>query len=128
MYQFKLGPVEAKLFSGDNWSKAQVGICTDRGTSAEMFTGLQAGWRSDHVIAWTAPENTDDVLTIDGVTYTGRILNGLTAESSNDVAPHVITAHQLAARAIRAKKLREAQKVASAVNDIDLTGQDTQTA
>ena len=118
MYQLKLGPFEATVFSGDNWSNLKVGFWTDRGTAAEMFTGLKASVRSDHALAAFGADNPDDVLTIEGVTYTGKIAAGLTTEDSSAAAPHVLTAHQQAARAIRAKRLRDMKQQAAHADNI----------
>lgn len=101
-----LGPIEFRLASGNNWSTAELALVSGRkGGLAQRETAVRAAFKSEHLLELAAEDNPQDAVTIDGVTYTGKKADGIDADS-----PHVLSAQQVAARAIRNQRLREAGK------------------
>lgn len=100
------GPFELRFYSGTGWSTAEAAFVTARkGGAAQRETAIRTAFKSEHLTELCGEDNPHDTAVVDGVTYTGKTVSGLDKDN-----PHVITADQVAARAIRNQKLRAAQQ------------------
>jgi hypothetical protein len=106
--RFNLGPFRARHYTGSNWSHLEIGFATGtKAGGAERFTGITGGFRSDHLLEAFGDENTQDVCTVNGRTYHGRIVQGVDGED------HILTALEVAARAQHAETKRNISKRAN---------------
>ena len=101
MAQISVGPLEFRVYSGSNWSSLELAWVTARTHGqAQRETALRASFKSEHLLEFTGTPNPRDTITVDGTTYQGRSASG---HGGND---HVLTASQVAARALRNEAIR----------------------
>jgi hypothetical protein len=76
-----LGPLALRLYSGNNWSHAELAWVTNRnGGMARRETAINAGFKSDHLTDIIGKENPADLFECPetGTVYFGKIVQGPT--------------------------------------------------
>jgi len=118
-----LGPLELRCYSGStrclgdngepsprlhNWSDVELAFVTSRTRAgfSNRETCVRMSFKSEHLIEAIGEDNPDDVVTINGTTYHGKVVAGA------DGLVHSLTAQQVSIRAEYLMALRESRKLA----------------
>lgn len=94
--EFNIGPVDFRLYSGDNWTHGEIAWVSNRnGGMAYRETAIRAGFKSDHLTDVIAKDNPADVFECpeSGTAYFGKILQTPTGT-------YVISAKEVYTKAI----------------------------
>lgn len=89
--ELNLGPISARLYSGKNWTHAELAFVSNRnGGKARRETAVSAGFKSDHLIDMVGKDNPADSFECPetGTLYFGKIVQtptGVYAISAKDV-------------------------------------------
>jgi hypothetical protein len=89
--ELNLGPISARLYSGKNWTHAELAFVSNRnGGQARRETAVSAGFKSDHLIDMVGKDNPADTFECPetGTLYFGKIVQtptGVYAISAKDV-------------------------------------------
>jgi hypothetical protein len=89
--EINLGPISARLYSGNNWTHAELAFVSNRnGGMARRETAVSAGFKSDHLIDMVGKDNPADSFECPetGTLYFGKIVQtptGVYAISAKDV-------------------------------------------
>lgn len=120
---FSIGPFEIRTLTTGNWTELDFAFVTDRTPSgwATRETAIRTGFKSEHLLELTGEEDPTDTVTIDGVTYHGRIAKGVNGEVHRLSAKHVATkaAYRAALKEAKAAA-RRADQIAGGLDPIDI--------
>ncbi len=89
--ELNLGPISARLYSGSNWTHAELAWVTNRnGGMARRETAINAGFKSEHLLDAVGKDNPADSFECPetGTLYFGKIVQtptGVYAISAKDV-------------------------------------------
>lgn len=107
MPQLSIGPIDIRLFGGENWTNVELAFVTARDAGpASRETTLRAGFKSEHLLEAFGEDDPADALNIDGTTYVGKATKG------PDGVKHTLSAVQVAARVERAQAMRQGLRAA----------------
>lgn len=111
--ELNLGPISARLYSGSNWTHAELAWVTNRnGGKARRETAINAGFKSEHLIDMVGKDNPADLWEdpTTGTVYFGKIVQTPTGV-------YAISAKEVFTRALYEKAckegLNEAEKATS---------------
>ncbi len=88
--ELNLGPISARLYSGSNWTHAELAWVSNRnGGMARRETAINAGFKSDHITDMVGRDNPADTFEdpATGTLYFGKIVSsptGVYAISAKD--------------------------------------------
>lgn len=117
MAEICFGPLAFRVFSGSNWSSLELAWITARKHGqAQRETALRASFKSEHLLELAGTPNPSDTITINGSTYQGRSASGFGGDD------HVLTASQVAARALRNEAIRDRVEQVNRAADAAATG------
>lgn len=108
-----LGPLSFRLYSGSNWSHAEVAFVTNRnGGMARRETAINAGFKSDHLTDMIGKENPADVFECPetGTAYFGKIVQGPTGV-------YTISAREVYTKALYTKAVKQGLAAAETATD-----------
>lgn len=89
--ELNLGPISARLYSGSNWTHAELAWVTNRnGGMARRETAINAGFKSEHLLDTVGKDNPADSFECPetGTLYFGKIVQtptGVYAISAKEV-------------------------------------------
>ena len=89
--ELNLGPISARLYSGSNWTHAELAWVSNRnGGMARRETAINAGFKSDHLTEMAGKDNPADTFECPdtGILYFGKIVSsptGVYAISAKEV-------------------------------------------
>ena len=111
--ELNLGPISARLYSGSNWTHAELAWVTNRnGGKARRETAINAGFKSEHLIDMVGKDLPSDTFECPetGTLFFGKIVQTPTGT-------YVISAKDVYTRAVYERVckegLQEAEKVTS---------------
>ena len=118
MPQLDLGPLSFRLYSGKNWTHAEVAFVTNRnGGMARRETAINAGFKSEHLIELAGTENPADKFICP---TTGQEIFGRIVQTPTGV--YTISAAEVYTRNLYAKAVKEGLRAASdATTPVDAT-------
>jgi len=106
--EFNLGPISARLYSGTNWTHAELAWVSNRnGGMARRETAINAGFKSEHLIDVVGKDLASDTFECPdtGTLYFGRIVQTPTGT-------YVISAKEVYTRAVYEKVCKEGLQAA----------------
>ena len=106
--EINLGPISARLYSGNNWTHAELAFVSNRnGGMARRETAVSAGFKSDHLIDMVGKDNPADSFECPetGTLYFGKIVQTPTGT-------YVISAKDVYTRAVYERACKEGLKLA----------------
>lgn len=101
--ELNLGPLSARLYSGSNWTHAELAWVSNRnGGMARRETAINAGFKSDHLIDMVGKDLASDTFECpdSGTLYFGKIVQTPTGT-------YVISAKEVYTRAVYEKVCKE---------------------
>ena len=101
--EINLGPISARLYSGSNWTHAELAWISNRnGGMARRETAINAGFKSDHLTDMIGKENPADVFECPetGTAYFGKIIQGPTGV-------YTISAREVYTKALYTKAVKQ---------------------
>ena len=124
--ELNLGPISARLYSGSNWTHAELAWVSNRnGGMARRETAINAGFKSDHITDMVGRDNPADTFEdpATGTLYFGKIVSsptGVYAISAKEVytkalytkaVKHGLAAAETATEAVAAAPAAELQSI-----------------
>jgi hypothetical protein len=124
--ELNLGPISARLYSGSNWTHAELAWVSNRnGGMARRETAINAGFKSDHITDMAGRDNPADTFEdpATGTLYFGKIVSsptGVYAISAKEVytkalytkaVKHGLAAAETATEAVAAAPAAELQSI-----------------
>jgi len=106
--EINLGPISARLYSGNNWTHAELAFVSNRnGGMARRETAISAGFKSDHLIDMVGKDLPSDTFECPdtGTLYFGKIVQTPTGT-------YVISAKDVYTRAVYERACKEGLKLA----------------
>lgn len=102
MSTFILGPVEARFYSGNNWSNFKLAFVTNRnGGMARRETAIKGGFKSDHVTDMIGQDNPADTFEApDGTLFFGKIVQTLSGV-------HTVSAKEVYTKSLYQKAVKQ---------------------
>jgi hypothetical protein len=117
--EFNLGPISARLYSGTNWTHAELAWVSNRnGGMARRETAINAGFKSEHLIDVVGKDLASDTFECPdtGTLYFGKIVQTPTGV-------YVISAKEVYTKAIYTKAVKHG--LAAAETATELVSADT---
>lgn len=106
--ELNLGPISARLYSGSNWTHAELAWVSNRnGGMARRETAINAGFKSDHLTDIAGKDLASDTFECPdtGTLYFGKLVQTPTGT-------YVISAKEVYTRAVYEKACKEGLKQA----------------
>jgi hypothetical protein len=101
--ELNLGPLSARLYSGSNWTHAELAWVSNRnGGMARRETAINAGFKSDHLIDMVGKDNPADTFEdpATGTLYFGKIVQTPTGV-------YAITAKEVFTKSLYSKAVKQ---------------------
>lgn len=119
MAQFDLGPLSFRLYSGQNWTHAELAFVTNRnGGMARRETAINAGFKSEHLIDALGKENPADTFECPD---TGTLFFGKIVQTPTGM--HTISAKEVYTRALYERACKQGlQQAEQATSDVAQPG------
>jgi hypothetical protein len=109
--ELNLGPISARLYSGSNWTFAELAWVSNRnGGMARRETAINAGFKSEHLLDTVGKDLASDTFECPdtGTLYFGKIVQTPTGT-------YVISAKEVYTRAVYEKVCKEGLQAAESV-------------
>jgi hypothetical protein len=110
------GPIAIRVYSGDNWSHAELAWVTNRnGGKARRETAIKGGFKSEHLIDIVGKDNPADTFECPdtGTLYFGKIVQGPSGV-------YVLSARDVYTKALYTKAVKQGLAAAESATNAEL--------
>jgi|GEM_PF-2159687 hypothetical protein len=112
--ELNLGPLSARLYSGSNWTHAELAWVSNRnGGMARRETAINAGFKSDHLIDMVGKDNPADTFECPD---TGTLHFGKIVQTPTGV--YAITAKEVYTKALYSKAVKQGLAAAESATEV----------